>query len=330
MNSFEEPLSDAQKFRIEKHATFDTPRDILGSFIEHETASPVLEDQRLIAGETNEVHDLKLADGRELVARIFHGDKESRFEKEKWAIEQCATLGVPVPEVLTVGRLEVGGKTLPISILTKLPGRPLDKVLENESAEARKLLFRDLGELLKKIHSVPTGGFGKLDAAGNGKFANVEELFTGDRYVRPETILSQADGLRLDRELIEGTYQTLKKYAKDYPKVDPRLVHGDLSTSHVLVDKMKICGIIDFESANGADPVSEFARWELKFANKFPVEEMKEGYGKDFFGGDYELRKNIWRLYQGLVGMSYCAREKKQYAIDKHSMRLQETLRLLS
>jgi len=333
MNPNETPKSDYQTFREEKHKSFNTPQEIINGAIEKAAKSPIVEQERIIAGETNEVHLVRTENGREVIIRIYHGEKP-KFERERWAIEQCREVGVPVPEVMLVESTEAERKPLHICVESKLEGVPMGDIRKSDDPEISKNLKALLGQLgnnLGKIHSVPVNGFGSLDKNGNGKYRTAKELLTQDLTIAKENTLPEHSLLTIDREIVFRAKEILNREAENFPLVSPRLLHGDLAPQHVLVKEGKISGIIDFEHAKGSDPAEEFARWELKFGDTYPIADIQEGYGnKELFGGDFKKRKNVWRLYQGLAILSYCVREKKQFGIDNALKGLAETVQLFN
>lgn len=333
MNSNETPKSehqtDYQMFREEKHKLFSTPQETISEAIEKATGSRILEQNRIIAGETNEVQFVKTESGRELIIRIYHGDKP-KFDREKWAIEQCAKAGVPVPEVLLVEDKEVDNKPIQICVETKIEGEGLDNVGRTEDSNVtdnlRNLLGK-LGSVLEKIHSIPTKGFGSLDKSGKGKYVSAKDLILNDQFISGENILPEDQTIQFDREIVRKAKEVLEKEAVNFSEIESHLIHGDLAPQHVMINGGEISGIIDFEHARGSDPAEEFARWELKFGDRYPIYDIKHGFSdKAVFSGDFEKRKNIWRLYQGLAILSYCIREKKQFGVDKAVKGLAESL----
>src|SRR3989344_2368633 len=185
MNSNEIPKSDYQSFREKKHERFHTPQEIIDSAIEKAAGSRISKQERIVAGETNEVHFIQTEDGQELVIRIHHGDKP-KFEKERWAIEQCSKAGVPVPKVLLVEKFDIESELIEVCIESRLEGKALGDVGgTGDSKRTGNLgeLLGKLGSVLEKVHSVLRNGFGSLDKSGNGKYASAKDLMLNDQYI---------------------------------------------------------------------------------------------------------------------------------------------------
>ncbi len=327
MNSSRETHSEYQAFREKKHEQFNTPQEIISDAVFKATGSQILKQERIISGETNEVYFIDTSDEKRLVIRIYHGER-FKFERERWALEQCASIGVPVPKVLLVERIEVESKPMEIMVESRLDGIGLrDLKKSDQDPENNKKLLSKLGTVLEKIHSIPTNGFGPLDKNGNGKYPSAKEMLLNDQYISDARILPRDESIPFDRETVRKAKKILNREAQNFPDIKPKLLHGDLAPQHILVDKDEISGIIDFETARGSDPAEEFARWELKFGNEYPISNIQNGYSnKELFDEDFEKRKNIWRLFQGLVQLSYCLREKKGFAIEKIVQNLKETI----
>jgi aminoglycoside phosphotransferase (APT) family kinase protein len=308
--------NEYQEFRKRKHEQWNTSEALVGEMVEKALGSPLASRERIVAGEINEVYSVVTASGQEAIVRIFHGEK-GKFEKEHWALERCREAGVPVPEVFLVERIESEDGPLHFCIESKLAGVTMKEALaESESKVEADELLRQLGELLAKIHSVETGGFGVLDAHGDGKFHSVPELVAGDWNISFDEVLAALETRPADAALARKGYEILQTEAPRYSESSPRLAHNDLAPQHILVHEGKISGIIDFESAIGADPMMELARWEAKYGQTYPLEKILEGYGKDSLPRDFERSKAFWNIYRAFVSLRYCIRAGKQVGIE--------------
>jgi aminoglycoside phosphotransferase (APT) family kinase protein len=325
--------SEQKTFRQLKHEGMNTPTGVIKDVVIRATSSVVSEINRIINGEINEVYDVLIESGDNVIVRINHGE-ENKLEKEQWAIAQCEKAGVPVPHVFLVEDIEVDSKILHICVESKIPGVGLDHVsdiLTPEKTLERSNLLKQVGRALSGIHSVPTNGFGVLDKDGNGKFASVAELISGNLYIRKEKILPALNDRPNDLEIVLKAYEILEREAKNYPSFPACLIHNDISPQHILVDGENVSGVIDLEAATGGDPILEFARWDFKYGKEFPLKDILEGYeNKEVLFGDFERKLNFWKIYRSFISLRYCINNNKQEGINKSIKGIREASQYFS
>lgn len=320
----EAEMSGYQSFLISKHERlFRTPPAIIDEIVRKVTGSSPTERQRIIKGEANEVHAIKTDRGREVIVRINREvDAEARFQKERWAIEQAAQAGVPVPRVLLVESLQLEGKPVGISVEERLPGVPLDELAKHISNTDLTEMLLQAGTLLSRIHSVEPGGFGEIDNNGRGEYVTISDLLS-EANLGGGSLLAAAHSASLAPDVIKRALHLLHEFRKNCAPVSPHLLHGDFGPKHLLIDGGKITGIIDFENASGGDPVHEFANWHFFFENQYPIESLKNGYSdKSAFADDFERRLTLWRLAIGLSNLRYYVAEGNQSGIDHCKKRI--------
>jgi len=323
------PKDDGQEYkswRQAKHEGMNTPTGTIESIILEATGLSLVKLTRIIAGEVNEVYLAEIESGQEVIIRIFHGQK-AKFYREQWAFEQCAKKGVPVPKMLLVKSIEASEKPLEICVESKLPGVSLDKVTEINTLEKKIDLLHQIGKILSQVHSIPTTGFGPLDKEGHGKFTSVPDFILHNSYIKKEKILSELVGRPADIQMVVRAYEILNQELTNYTSPPPCLIHNDISPQHIFVDQGKISGLIDMENACGSDPISELARWDVKFGKEFPLKYIIEGYeNKELFTGDFEKKLAFWKIYKSLTSLSYNINVNKPSGINKSLKDLRETL----
>jgi aminoglycoside phosphotransferase (APT) family kinase protein len=243
-------------------------------------------------------------------------DDYSKFKEEKWAVEQCDQVGVPVPRIVLLDRIEKDGSQYNICVESKLPGTPLDEQ-EGISEFQRADLLQQAGGVLSKIHSIPIDGFGQLDENGKGTFASVQEIFT-DPYINKEKMLGIARDTFFENPIITRAFEIMESGASSYPSIEPKLIHKDFEPKHLLVENGIISGVIDFEMAEGGDPILDLARWHFFYKDSsYDVEEVIKGYSnKEIFTGDFSKRFNLWRIYTGIGYLAFQFQEKNQALIE--------------
>jgi aminoglycoside phosphotransferase (APT) family kinase protein len=312
-------------FRQRKHDQMKTPEDVLAGLVQEATGSILIRLERIIAGEVNEVYSVETETGQKVIVRIFHGQKD-KFYKEQWAFEQCALAGVPVPQMILIKSIEVGGEPREVCVESVIPGVSLNHELEDkvtgeipvEKETELVFLLHQVGKILSKIHSISTNGFGRLDRNGNGKFSSVRDLVLGDVYTAKEKILPALSERPDDLPIVLQAFEIIEKESVSLTFSSPCLLHNDFSPSHLFVDQGKISGTIDMENASGGDPVLEFARWDNKVGKVYPLKYLKEGYeNQELFLEDFERRLNFWKILNSFTSLGYCLEVKKESGIKK-------------
>jgi Ser/Thr protein kinase RdoA (MazF antagonist) len=148
------------------HGAMRTPRAIVDAQVESATGARVKTLQRILIGEVNEVYAAATTDDDRLIVRISHAE-DSRFEAERWALDAARAVGVPTPQVRHIQRITLDdGRTITVSIEEKLPGVPLDVLLDRGVWPKRAIA--QLGELLSALHGIAVDGFGYLQPDGRG------------------------------------------------------------------------------------------------------------------------------------------------------------------
>jgi aminoglycoside phosphotransferase (APT) family kinase protein len=320
-------LAKGRKLKAKYEQVFHSPEVLIDTIIEKAVGSPVAGKAKITKGITNQVSAVTLANGDEVIVRTSRKEK-SRFGTERWAIEQCAKAGVPVPRVEYVETIEHEGKPLNISIESKIQGTPLDELArENVSDERLADLLRKTGNVLSRIHSIRTNGFGDLDEGGNGKYELSGDLFS-EKELDEDQFIKVARAVNLDPEIVKQTLALLYECSVKCPVISPHLIHNDFTPRHVLVIGDEISGILDFELARGSDPVLDLAKWRYFFEDRFPLRYLIEGYDDSVaFGEEFEKRANIWKLYIGLIHLnSYTERYKNRIPewVERCKIRLTE------
>ena len=283
-----------------------TPQDTVANIIKSGIGEDIDSVERIVRGESNEVYGIRTKDDKDVILRIGHWDKKT-FERELWAVEQASGAGVPVPQILAIGEYPSENASVYYCIQEKLHGTTLDTLLYSNGLpqERARLIVENAGEALAKIHSVETSGWGYLDTSAHGeheqldgKFAKVEMESARIDSALKKTNIPVADmkiileQLKAGLSLFEG---------------NQRLVHGDFGPKHIFVDEHdEITGIIDWEQAESADPVVEFARWDFWFDKASPTAWLKAGYERVAqLGDNYDERFRIAKLESAIWTLLY-------------------------
>jgi aminoglycoside phosphotransferase (APT) family kinase protein len=333
MKEREPKSTDYVAFIKDKHERlFNAPHEIIEDTIFKATGSRIAGKDRIIKGESHEVHSITTENGQEVIIRIGHNDWDAgSFQKEKWALDQCAEIGIPVPKVLLLESLEHEGRPLSISIENKLPGTQLNEIRGIRTARNKARLERlveKAGAILTRIHSIEPKGFGNLDAEGNGEDSSVADTLD-NKWIQEDKMVKVAENVQLDPKIVLRALEILQTEKNKYQMDKPALIHSDYVPKHFLVDKDEITGIIDFENAIGGDPVKDFAYWDFFSSDQYPFESLKAGYtDKSLFGSDFERRLAMWKVFLGVNNLGYYEGEKNQGGINHCIRSLKRDIKL--
>lgn len=153
------------------HSKLALPEEFILEALKDVSVGGIVSKRRIIAGEANEVYDIRTTDERDLIVRISR-DREKDFEQERWAIDQCRKRDVPVPTILAIKHFREGTNPIDICIQDKLAG----DLLSIAAASLPRDMVRDIcvriGELLARVHGIRTKGHGYLNHQGEGQLAS--------------------------------------------------------------------------------------------------------------------------------------------------------------
>ncbi|MCG5215482.1 aminoglycoside phosphotransferase family protein [Streptosporangium sp. KLBMP 9127] len=182
-------------------------------------------------------------DSGNLIVRIRRGDRPARFASAAWAAGEMAAIGMPVPTVIWYDE--------DLCIETRCPGSPLWCAGVSPDGLAAAV---EAGKLLRRVHTITVRGFGRLDRTGTGPHPSARAWLVA---LPPDPV---ADLSRL----LARARQALAAGAVLLPDGPSRLLHGDLTARHVIVDGGEVTGLVDLESVRGGDPLAEIAGWSLQ------------------------------------------------------------------
>lgn len=265
-----------QKFLNELHAQFAMPRLVVADFAERSTGRTVVDLDRLIAGDENEVYRVRLASERVVYVRISRpGMPEHKARWEAWAIEKARSGGVPVPEVLAVETIGPDEDLRPAMVMEEVPGSKLAEVLPVLSSAQRREVMRDLGRVLAKVHSVRTPGLGTPDREGVWPDPDkYRRAYINKRLAERGHL--EAAGVRADE--IDQAIALLGARQGASPWEEPVLCHGDIYSEHVFIDaQLRVCGVIDWGMWRGAPAVDDLGY--VKMRPDLDFDAIISGYG---------------------------------------------------
>lgn len=267
-----------------------TPDELIETWVEEASGTKLKSKTKIMTGEANEVYEVNTHDRQTLIVRINHSTLPT-FDQEKWAIEQCFQKGIPVPKVLLVKHIQKNNQVMSVCIQERLPGDTMERGRINywNMPETQvKILFLKSGELLARIHSIKVAGFGKLSGQGKGRYASFSEMIL-EKPRQGKTYLALAKNLNLSPSQMQKALQILTFAGGKFSDINPILNHGDFAAKHIMFERDKITGLIDFGEVLGHSPVYDFSRWEYWFGNDKYYGWIKDGYtDKSIFGNGFD------------------------------------------
>lgn len=289
-------VSEYQDYLNTLQAKLQTPEEIIRETISKVTGHKMLEKERIIAGEANEVYKVTLGDKKAVFLRISRNNRRE-FESEKWAIEQVKKLGVPVPVVIGIDYVISGEEKLELCVQEEMPGEVLKRGKIDFSSfgvDRQRNLINQAGEILSKIHSVKIDGFESINELGKGKYQSFADVikFSIDCASNLSKLVNPV--------LLEKAVFTLDKRAGNLLCASPVLNHGDYGHKHFMYNDDKIVGILDWGEVGGFFPAYEFARWDYWYGSHIPTEWLIEGYvDRSIFGPDWQEQLRYLRILKG-------------------------------
>ncbi|MEK6902407.1 MAG: aminoglycoside phosphotransferase family protein [archaeon] len=188
---------------------------------------------------------------------------QKRMKTTEWVYVRARNKGVPCPQPII--------RNNALLIETFMPGTEISKAQMTQDQE--KKVFQQLGEILKKMHSVSIRGFGPL-----GK--NKGRLRSWDAFWKNAWKEHMTEARR-NKVFSANEYASLNLFFEKRPHYYGvgKLLHADVQPAHVLVKKGRISGIIDLSDAMSGDPAYDFEQLLFK-AGKEKTAAAIQSHGK--------------------------------------------------
>jgi len=237
---------------------------------------------RLADGST-EVYriDLAASDHGPLVLKIYPDEPDWGPSKERLVAGWLEGLTPAIPRWL---RLDETRTILPLrfALMTLVSGRPLRHWMAEPDIDHA---YRQMGELLRRIHDIPMPAYGYVRGHGIDKPASTNaDYMTAafeDVFQRFRDLGGDAELGRRLQPLAEESFDLLKESA------GPVLCHDDFHQGNVLALRddtggLRLSGLIDFGNARAADRLFDLAKALFCSSHEDPRsrQPISEGYGK--------------------------------------------------
>ena len=245
------------------------------SLIKNDFGLNITNAEKIARGYSNQVYKANL--GEELI--FIRSNKLAKiFDAEIVGYKIFKSQGIPTPEIIAY-KENPPSIGYPTMIMSSAHGTLLKDTIV--SPEQNKVIYENMGELVKKINETKLDGYGSLKTE-NGKL--VGEFSTWKDYC----ILQNEHNSRNLEFCIENNFVTKEDATKieeineeistlDFGKAS--LIHRDIHKNHVFIEGDKITGIIDLGALTASDPRYEIAYCHI-FQNKEERESFNKGYGE--------------------------------------------------
>ncbi len=325
-------ISEYDKYLASLHSNLVTPDEFIRDVVKEGSGSEMLEKHRIIAGEVSEVYKIILVNHKELILRISRSGYPN-FQQEIWAIKQVKQVGVSAPTILLVKYLPINGKEYSFCLMEKLEGGPLERgdiKFWEYTAEEQAAYIRQAGELLSRIHSIKTNGFGWIIGEGKPQYENSEDLIN-EWLNKVERFQKIMESQNFAKTKIDRAIKIVSELKEVYKNVVPSLNHADFGHKHFMVIGDKIVGIIDWGSVRSDSAVYDFACWDYWFGHYIPTKWLQEGYvNKDVFDDSFEDILHRIRIMKGLEVLDWYDREHYIQMVKDALEKLQKDIQYFS
>jgi len=172
---------------------------------------------------------------------------------------------IPVPNILFKNKKYI--------IETYIPGKNFSEV--KLTLKERKKIYKELGTILRKIHSVHMKGYGFVKSNGKGMYPTLKKQVFHNRrkYL-----------LRLKKIISEKEYKNVLKFLKENDHYanskESVMLHYDYENWNIKIYKKRISGIIDFGDLFAGPKSYDLTRPFISHYFDGMFKYFLEGYGK--------------------------------------------------
>jgi fructosamine-3-kinase len=231
-------------------------------------------------GSVNIVAQATLGEGTDVVIRAHPpGVPNGYFWVEGLVTKTVKSQGVPT---YTTYYIDDSMKIFPFAymLMEAMPGTVMSTI-KDLSPDVDRQLVEHTGELLARIHSVHTQGFGFF----NNTIAHREKRLIGIHDVWRDHVfaayqanikflldtgtIASEDSVKTDR-ILQG-HTDLLNFS------DARIIHNDLADWNVRCNGNRITAILDWDESYSGDPIADFSAYSVFFEQP-RLDSLKRGY----------------------------------------------------
>ena len=246
----------------------------------------------------------------------------SNYDLEHAVLRLARKKGIKVPKPIAAST-DLSRYPFTFSLQEKIFGKNLYKISER----LRPTILEEVGSQLKLLNSIRLGRFGLLSIAkfrktgrivgsyGSWKAFLVRPLRKRITEVREKIEKEDFKGTKLSKKRQADILKVLSKTDRVWQKVEDtdlnigegKLIHHDIHFGHILVNKGKLSGIIDFNHASVGDPLFDIAYFSVMPRGelyKFLLKESDINFNKERFNL-YRLLISVRKIHTRLVRYNY-------------------------
>jgi aminoglycoside phosphotransferase (APT) family kinase protein len=219
-------------------------------------------------------------DGPPVVLKAFNDAVPYATGKETYASQLLRDLDVPVTRFLASDETRT---RMPFryTIANYLPGR---QVMTFKDAPDVGDLYRQMGEMLRKLHTVPVPGYGAFDADGLHDPVPTNTEYLNKRFTHGISRFRHFGGGEALAQRLEAIFAAhADVIAESRGAV---FAHDDFQPHNVLAERdangrLQLTGLLDFGNARASDPVCDLAKALFCSEHDAPGSSpyLLEGYG---------------------------------------------------
>lgn len=317
---------DYDEYLSSIHHKLQTPEEVIREVVKKSTNHDFIAKTKIIAGEVNEVYDIKLTNNKHVILRISQQGSPN-FQQEKWAIEQVKQVGIPVPKILSIQYVMINGHEHSFCLMNKVEGQPLERGNVDFSTmpnTTRKNYIVQAGGILSKIHSIKTSGYGWIADTGKSEYKSVTNLL--NELEKKRSHLNQLVNTKnMEKQIIDKAFCIIDHYKTQYALLPTCLNHGDYGPKHFMIKEQQIIAILDWGGIRSDTPIMDFAAWDYWFGEYIPTNWLMEGYqNKQLFTNDFGTMIHVLRIIKGIEVIGWYYKQNFHEMVDLTLEKLKE------
>ena len=274
---------------------------IAASIVERRLGTPVVAVTRFASGLANYVYDVRLADGRQVVARLAHGaESQATVRAAVYWNRLLRPRGVPLPRLLGWEARPPEGA--PYLLLERLPGAELGDCYPALSPLQRRTLAGAVLAAQRIVGQLPPGpGYGfaasyrACDLLPSWEAVLRAELARGQAWIAAAGVVSVEHAARVAARLPAA--------AAYCARIAPRPFLDDTTTKNVLVLDGRLRGIVDVDCVCFGDPLFTVALTRMALLSRGWQTDYCEVW-LDMLGADAEQRRAV-ELYTAIFCVNF-------------------------
>lgn len=246
---------------------------------------------------------------RNLVIRI--NNQAYSFKKDNYAYKHFENPDLPIPEILTIGKLD---EKYFYAISEVAEGKTLDTLDKDTKLKLLPQIIL-IHDAIRKIKIKDDGKFGDWDSKGNAKFDSWKEFIIGKKdnvYKNWKKLYKETF---LEKTIVEKITKRIAILLEFLPE-ERYLIHGDYGGDNMTSDGEKITGVLDWGESKYGDPLYDIG-WMDFFNEDLSYKEIFYDHYKDegFNIENFNERMLCYKLHLGLgaIGFFALSRQKESY-----------------